>query len=130
MPLKLDVQIDIIFYGIMAGLLLGILFDIYRIIRGSKVSSIIIFIEDILFCILSAIIIFIFLLYKNYAFLGLYVYIFIGIAFIIYSKFLSPYFIRIEISIINCVSVFFRVLIKLIIYPLKLLLSKMGIKNK
>ena len=130
MPLKLDVQIDIIFYGIMAGLLLGILFDVYRIIRGSKVSSIIIFIEDILFCILSAIIIFIFLLYKNYAFLGPYVYIFIGGAFVIYSKFLSQYFIRIEIGIINCSSVFFRVLLKLIIYPLKVLLSKMGIKNK
>lgn len=130
MPLNLDVQSNIIFYGILAGFLLGALFDIYRIIRGTKIPNIIIFIEDMLFCILSAIIIFIFLLYTNYAFLGPYVYIFIGIAFIIYIKIFSKVIMRAERNVISYVWFFFRVLIKLIIYPFKILLSKMGIKNR
>ena len=77
MPLTLEVQFNIVLYSILSGILTGILFDLYNIIRGVKVPKIIVFIEDILFWILAAIIVFTFLLYTSYAFLGPYVYIFI-----------------------------------------------------
>ena len=75
MPLELKVQLDIILYAVLAGILLGAMFDLYRIIRGNKVPKLISAIEDILFSILAAISIFLFLLYTNYAFLGFYIYI-------------------------------------------------------
>ena len=84
MPLDLSVQFDIVIYSLLAGLLTGVLFDAYRIIRGSNISKIVIWIEDLLFWMLCAVIIFTFLLYVNYAFLGFYVYLFIFLSLILY----------------------------------------------
>ena len=74
MPLDTNIQFSIILYALLAGILTGLMFDLYRIIRGSKVPKAIIVIEDTLFWVLAAMIIFAFLLYKNYAFIGVYVY--------------------------------------------------------
>ncbi|MDZ4957047.1 spore cortex biosynthesis protein YabQ, partial [Clostridium perfringens] len=86
MPLPIGIQFDIVIYSIVSGILIGVLFDLYNIIRGVKIPKIIIIIEDVLFWILTAIIVFTFLLYINYAFLGPYVYIFMIITLIIYLK--------------------------------------------
>ena len=77
MPLDTNMQFSIILYALLAGILTGLMFDLYRIIRGSKVPKIIIVVEDILFWGLSAMVVFTFLLYTNYAFLGVYVYAFL-----------------------------------------------------
>ena len=121
MPLDLDIQIDIIIYSILSGVLTGILFDLYNIIRGFKIPKILIIIEDLLFWILTAIIVFTFLLYTNYAFLSPYVYIFMILTLIIYLKLISPFVIKIEKYIINRVIKFIRILFKNIIYPIKIL---------
>ena len=121
MPLSLDVQIDIVLYSIISGVLTGILFDLYRIIRGVKIPKVIIIIEDILFWILTAIIVFTFLLYTNYAFLGPYVYVFMILTLIIYLKFISPSVLKIEKYIINIAIKFIRILFKNIIYPIKII---------
>ena len=42
MPLKTDVQFSIILYAMLAGILTGAMFDLYRIIRGSNVNKIVI----------------------------------------------------------------------------------------
>lgn len=130
MPLELGVQFDIIIYGMLAGVLIGILFDIYRVIRGADVPVLVKIIEDILFSILTAIVVFIFLLYNNYAFLGVYVYLFIGVALVIYFKIISKYFVNIENKIGKKTISIVRRTSKIVIYPFKLLLSKMGMKNK
>ena len=65
MPLKTDVQFSIILYAMLAGILTGAMFDLYRIIRGSNVNKIVIAIEDILFWILAAMAVFTFLLYTD-----------------------------------------------------------------
>ncbi len=77
MPLTLTMQFNLLMYSVIAGIITGFLFDIYRSIRGLNSIKIITVIEDILFWILTALIIFTFLLYTNYAFLTPYVYIFI-----------------------------------------------------
>ena len=84
MPLPTQIQFHIISYSFLSGILTGMMFDLYRIIRGNNVNKAIIIIEDILFSILAALIVFSFLLYTNYAFLGLYVYMFMIISFIFY----------------------------------------------
>ena len=130
MPLRLIVQFDIVLYSILAGLLTGILFDGYRIIRGFKVPKFIIMFEDLLFWVLSALIIFTFLLYTNYAFLGPYVYIFLSISLLFYFKIISPYVVRAERVVGNGIGKTARVSAKNIAYPFKVFLSKMGNKNK
>lgn len=130
MPLDLKVQLDIIIWSIVSGIITGLLFDIYRIIRGNNMPKIILAIEDVLFWILCTIVIFTFLLYINYAFLGPYVYVFIVISILTYLKFLSPFIIRVERNIIDKITSILRIGSKNFIYPIKIILSKMGSKNK
>lgn len=121
MPLPLKVQFSIVIYSVLSGILIGILFDLYNIIRGIKVPKVIIILEDILFWILTAIIVFTFLLYTNYAFLGIYVYIFMIITLIFYLKLISPTILRLERLIIGGLSKVIRVLFKNLIYPIRII---------
>ncbi|MGG7179031.1 spore cortex biosynthesis protein YabQ [Clostridium paraputrificum] len=130
MPLQLNVQFDIVIYSLIAGALTGVLFDGYRIVRGVKIPKFIIMIEDILFWALSALVVFTFLLYTNYAFLGPYVYVFIMVALLLYFKLISPYILKFEKGVGRGISKSFRVGAKSAIYPFKIFLSKMGNKNK
>ena len=121
MPLKLNVQIDIIVYSILAGILVGILFDFYKIIRGVKVSKVIMAIEDLLFWILTALVVFVFLLLNNYAFLGPYVYAFMIVTLLFYIKFISPIVLQVERKIISILMTGLRITFKNIIYPIKVI---------
>ena len=129
MPLDTNIQFSIILYALLAGILTGLMFDLYRIIRGSKVPKFIIAIEDILFWILAAMVVFAFLLYTNYAFLGVYVYAFMLISLGLYMKFVSNKCIRFELEVVNGVGKAFRVIFKNIIYPFKIIFYNITGKN-
>ena len=129
MPLDTNIQFSIIFYALLAGILTGFMFDLYRIIRGSKVPKAIIVVEDTLFWVLAAMVIFTFLLYTNYAFLGVYVYAFMLISLGLYMKFVSNRCIRFELEIVNGVGKMFRVIFKNVIYPFKIIFYNITGKN-
>jgi len=130
MPLQLDMQVDIVMYSLLAGILTGILFDGYRIVRGVKIPKVIIIIEDILFWGLCTFVTFTFLLYTNYAFLGPYVYIFIFIALALYFKLLSRFVVISEKTIWKIIRKTFRVGMKNFLYPFRVIAAKMESKNK
>ncbi|CAM2078604.1 spore cortex biosynthesis protein YabQ [Clostridium saudiense] len=129
MPLDTNIQFSIILYALLAGILTGLMFDLYRIIRGSKIPKAIIVVEDTLFWILAAMVIFTFLLYTNYAFLGVYVYAFMLISLGLYMKFVSNKCIRFELEVVNGVGKAFRVIFKNIIYPFKIIFYNITGKN-
>ncbi len=60
MPLEINMQVNIVIYSFIAGIITGILFDIYRIFRGMNKIKVITIIEDLLFWSLSSLIIFTF----------------------------------------------------------------------
>ena len=130
MLLPIRIQFDIVLYALLAGLLTGIMFDLYRIIRGAKVPKFIVFIQDILFWSLAAVIVFTFLLYTNYAFLGPYVYIFMVISLLFYLRFISSLIFKVELIIIGKIRGVSRLIFKNIIYPIKLIYSKISGKTK
>ena len=130
MLLEINMQFNIVVYSIMAGLITGILFDMYRIIRDLNSKRIIEMIEDILFWILAGMIVFTFLLYTNYAFLTPYVYIFIIISLLFYFKFISRYFYNIEKDIVNGICRIIRITFKNILYPLKFVVYKVTDRKK
>ena len=129
MPLDTNVQFSIILYALLAGILTGLMFDLYRIIRGSKVPKVVIVIEDTLFWVLAAMVIFAFLLYTNFAFLGPYVYIFMLISLAIYMKFISNKCIKFELYVVNAVGKVFRIIFKNISYPFKIIFHNITGKN-
>ena len=130
MLLEINMQFNIVIYSIIAGIITGILFDIYRIIRDLNSKREVAMIEDILFWILAGMIIFTFLLYTNYAFLTPYVYIFIIISLLFYFKFISQYFYNAEKIIVNGICRIIRVTIKNLLYPLKFILYKVTDRKK
>lgn len=130
MPLGLNMQISLVIYSLIGGIITGILFDIYRGIRGLNSIKILTVIEDILFCILIALIVFTFLLYTNYAFLTPYVYIFIIIAILLYLKFISKYFYASEMFIAKLLYKLIRILLKNLLYPLKIIVYKITDRRK
>lgn len=130
MPLGLNMQINLVIYSLIGGVITGILFDIYRGIRGLNSIKILTIIEDLLFCILIALIVFTFLLYTNYAFLTPYVYMFITIAILLYFRFFSKYFYTSEIIIGKSFYKFIRIILKNTLYPLKIIIYKITDRRK
>ena len=130
MPLGLNMQINLVIYSLFGGLIAGVLFDVYRGIRGINSIKILTIIQDILFCILIALVIFTFLLYTNHAFLTPYVYILIIIAMLLYFKFISKLFYSSEIKITRIFYKIIRILLKNIWYPLKIIAYKITDKRK
>ena len=130
MPLELNIQISLVIYSLFGGFIAGMLFDIYRGIRGVNSIKILVIIEDILFCILIALVVFTFLLYTNYAFLTPYVYAFIIIAILLYCKFISEYFYASEMVVARLFYKLIRILSKNIWYPLKIIAYKIADRRK
>ncbi|AQR92856.1 MULTISPECIES: spore cortex biosynthesis protein YabQ [Clostridium] len=130
MPLELNMQINLVIYSVIGGIITGILFDIYRVIRGLNSFKILNVIEDMLFCVLIALIVFSFLLYINYAFLTPYVYMFIVISTLLYFRLLSKYFYKSEIIIAKLFYKLIRILLKNIRYPLKMIAYKIADRKK
>ena len=107
-------------YFMITGMVLGIIFDIFRILRKSfKTSDIVTNIQDILFGIITGIILLtsIFLFNKG----ELRLYLFIGICFgiVIYMLTISKYFIKLNVAIINFIKKIIVLITKPFIFLLK-----------
>ena len=112
MLLDINIQFKIVIFAILSGIIIGFLFDIYREFRGVCKNKILITIEDILFWIWCSLIVFVFLLKYNYALIGVYVYVFMGITLVIYLKTLSKYFRRIQHKILAILLKNLRIIFK------------------
>lgn len=131
MVISISEQFRLVIFSLIAGILTGILFDSYRIIRGfSNVNKIITFVEDTLFWIFTSVVVFIFLLYTNYAYIGMYVYMCIAIGIYLYMKLLSKIFIKSQYKIFNILGKICRVTINFILYPFQFIIYGIKTKNK
>lgn len=130
MIISIDHQLNLVIFSFLAGFIIGILFDFYRIIRGYNVENkVVTVVEDLLFWILVSIIVFVFLLYTNYAYIGFYVYLFITFGMLFYIKFISKSIIAFLINILSIIGRFIRVIFNIIIMPFEILFYKVKEKN-
>lgn len=124
-------QLNLLVFSILAGVITGMLFDLYRVFRGLESPNLVLtFIEDTLFWILTSIIVFIFLLRTNYAYMRAYVYVAIALGVILYIALLSKHFIKIQYKLIRTIAKVIRVIFNFLIYPLELLFYNVKRKNK
>ncbi|WP_333860203.1 spore cortex biosynthesis protein YabQ [Clostridium sp.] len=131
MIISIEEQIRLIIFSIMAGIITGILFDFYRLIRGySNLSRIIMLIEDTLFWIFTAIIVFIFLLCTNYAYMGMYAYVLLAVGIYIYMRFFSNMFIKVHKKLFRMWGRTLRVIINILCYPFQYVIYNIARKNK
>lgn len=125
------IEVNRFICAILSGVLAGVLFDIYRVIKGDEQSNpIITFISDVLFWILTSILVFIFLLYTNYAYVSIYIYLLIFLGLFGYLKLFSRGFSKILRKIINETYSFTRAIFKAILYPINILKYSITKKKK
>lgn len=107
------------------GILVGMLFDFFRILRKSfKTPDIATYLEDICFGIVSgALIIFSILVFNNGE-LRLFVFVGILLGILIYMITISKYVIKVSVKIVNFISNIFLIVFKIIFSPIKILCKK------
>ncbi|MCI6277062.1 MAG: spore cortex biosynthesis protein YabQ [Clostridium sp.] len=130
MVLTMALQVRIVVFSILAGILTGIMFDLYRLYRGFTTSKVVMIIEDILFWILTTIVVFIFLLNTNYAFVSAYVYISIGMGILLYLRIFSRFLRSFYYKFFKTVYKYIRIVGKHISYPFKLLFYNRDYQKK
>ena len=101
------------FYFIIIGMILSITFDIFRILRRSfKTSDIVTNIEDVIFGIITGIIILLSIFLLNNGELRFYIFIGIAIGIVLYMLFISKFFIKMNVAIIHFIKQFIILLTK------------------
>lgn len=108
----------------ICGIIIGIFFDLFRILRKSfKTSDFITYIEDIIFGILTGIFLIFMLFIFNNGQLRFYIFLAIILGLIIYMLTISKYFIKINVKIIVTIKQTIMKIISIILYPIKKLLD-------
>ena len=131
MVISISQQAMLVLFSLISGILTGVFFDVYRLMRGIETpSKIVTFIQDILFWILTALVVFIFLSIYDYAYIGVYVYLWIAIGSAIYFLFLSRPFIIILHRIIDVLGKILRVSKNLICLPFEIIIYYAERKEK
>lgn len=117
---------------IVTGIVIGILFDFFRILRRSfRTSDMITYIEDFLFWILTGIIILYAIFVFNNGEIRLYLFFGIAIGIIAYMLLASAYVIKINVAIISFFKKILSILFNFLSIPFKIiykLLRKMFFK--
>ena len=124
-------QVTLFIFSLFSGMLIGVLFDIYRILRGiEEPGDIITLIEDLLFWIFTGILVFIFMMYTNYAYLSFNIFVYNGLGLIIYLKLFSKLFIRVFNKIFKGLLTIIRVVFYYIFYPIRMIFYGIIKKNR
>ena len=110
MIISLINQVKLIIFSLLSGIITGVFFDIYRLIRGfENPNKVLTIIQDLLFWILTSIVVFIFLMYTNEGYINFYVYVCLIIGVYLYLKLLSRVFIKVQYKLLKFNGKVFRV---------------------
>ena len=120
-------QAYLFFIFIVNGILIGLLFDFFRISRKIiKTNDFITYIEDVIFWILTGLIILYSIFVFNNGQLRLFMFLGIILGAISYMLFISSYIIKINIKIINIIKKAIKILLTPFEFVLKLLRKIFG----
>ncbi len=115
-------EIYLFFLFILNGILIGLLFDFFRILRKTfKTNNIITYMQDIVFWVITGILILYTVFTFNNGDLRLYVFLGIFLGCIIYLIILSKYFIKINVSILLKIKKSIKFIFNFIFKPFKIL---------
>ena len=117
-------QAFIFFIFILTGFLIGILFDIFRVLRRSfKTSDIITYIEDILFWIITGLIILYVLFAFNNGQIRGYTLLGLILGGFLYLLIFSNIFIKVMVTILNYIKKVVGFIINIVISPIKFVIK-------
>lgn len=115
-------QINLFLLFILNGLLIGLFFDFFRILRKSfKTNDFITYIEDIIFWVITGLSILYFIFVFNNGEIRFYMFLGIIVGVTVYMVLFSSYIIKINVTIIKFFKNIIGKIISILIIPLKLL---------
>lgn len=107
---------------ILNGILVGILFDIFRILRKSfKTPDLITYLEDIIFWIIAGLLTLYSIFKFNNGEIRIYIFVAIIVGVLMYMMTLSKYFIKLNVFIISTIKKVIGTVISTVLYPFKVL---------
>ena len=113
-------QVYLFFIFIANGVLIGILFDFFRILRKSfKTSDILTYIEDFLFWILTGFSILYFMFVFNNGEIRLFMFLGIAVGITLYMLIFSSFLIKINVTIITSLKKIISKIVGIILIPFK-----------
>ena len=117
-----EFQSYVFLFTVYGGILIGVLYDIYRVLRGTKRSDkLITSIWDIIF-IISALLVIIWAVFSsNYGDLRFYVFLGFAVGFLLYDKILSRLLIAVLIFVKKSLEHFIRTTNSILVLPFKAL---------
>ena len=109
---------------ILNGALIGILFDVFRILRKSfKTPDILTNIEDIFFILISGIIILYTIFRLNNGQIRIYMLIALILGITLYITFISKYFIKLNVNIIKFIKLILKKILNILFFPFKYIIK-------
>lgn len=130
MIFSMSQQVNLFVFSLLGGMLIGTLFDIYRILRGfESLNKFVTAVEDLLFWILTGIIIFVFMMYTSYAYMSFNVFVHIAFGLLIYLKLISKGFVKTLHRLLIFLFTTIRIGFYIITYPLRICFYKILRKN-
>lgn len=113
-------QANLFLIFVIDGFIIGLLFDTFRILRRSfKTSDLITTVEDILFWIITGIIILYTIFVFNNGEIRFFMFVGIFIGTLLYMLLISKYIIKASVSIIKILKKIVKFIFKLIIFPIQ-----------
>ncbi|EOD01153.1 spore cortex biosynthesis protein YabQ [Caldisalinibacter kiritimatiensis] len=115
-------QVYIFFTTFYGGIIIGFIYDLYRIFRYySKPKKIATFIEDLVFWIIVSFIALFILIFSNWGEIRGYVFLGFVSGAIVYNKLLSKIVIKILVYIVKAIIKFLKILLDILLWPIKIL---------
>ena len=113
-------QFNLFIQFIMVGIIIGIIFDIFRIIRKCfSISDVHTYIEDILFGIITSLLLIYLLYIYNQGRVRLYMFIALSLGLIVYFNTISKYFIKIQVIIVSFIKKATKAIINIVLWPVQ-----------
>lgn len=123
-------QVVLFVFSLLTGMTVGISYDFYRVIRGfQEPGKVITAIQDILFWILTGIIVFILMMQTNYAFMNFNVFVYNAIGVILYFKIFSEHVITMWKGTLDFGITIIRIISSWLFYPLRIVFHKLRKKT-
>jgi spore cortex biosynthesis protein YabQ len=117
---QVDSQLYTFIITIATGILLGVLFDCYRVLRGTfRPRAVMTWVTDLLYWLIATVIVFLALVVSNWGELRFYVFLGIVSGVILYYRLLSLYAIRLFLAIVRLVKGIITLLKKIIVFIIK-----------
>lgn len=130
MLLSIEQQIRLIIVSCISGVVVGVMFDLYRIYRNNNCyNKYIVMLQDVVFWVVCSIVIFFITLLLNDAYIGFYGYAIMILSFFLYLSTISKLISKICLKMFILVGFIVRSVFKCLIYPFYVLAGESINKN-